>query len=203
MRALSPKLKNGALETNSPFKRRSLRPGAVVEIRVSGIVAEVVRYKIRSGGQFPKVAEHRPVLLPRGPVERERAAAQPVSGVVSSLPARTPPCPLAATRSGRGRRVGGAAGLAEQPPRPYPCGHGLGLRVVDTAVLELDHRIDALAAQALKVVAFASANRPLHELVVNALLVERPLHPPARVWRNLEPLVATAVKLDGHAGVLR
>ena len=57
-KVLSPKLKHGALVINSPFKRRWLRPGAVVEIRVSraGMVAEVVRYKIRSGGKFPKRA---------------------------------------------------------------------------------------------------------------------------------------------------
>jgi hypothetical protein len=117
------------------------------------------------------------------------------AGAFGKTASRVPEAPLP---SGRRRRVGGA-GLAEQPPRPYPYGHVLGLRVVDTAVLELNHRIDALAAQTLKVVAFASANRPLHELVVDAPLVERPLHPPASVWLNLEPHVAAAMKLDGHA----
>jgi len=55
-KVLSRKVKHGALLINSPFNRRWLRPGAVVEIRVSraDMVAEVVRYKIRSGGQFPK-----------------------------------------------------------------------------------------------------------------------------------------------------
>ena len=65
---------------------------------------------------------------------------------------RTPP------RSGRGSRVGRAP-LVEQVPGPYSLGHVLGLRVVDAAVLELDHRVDALAAQALEVLALASANR--------------------------------------------
>jgi len=55
-KALAPKLKNGDLAAGAIFKRRWLRPGAVIEIQVAraDMISEVVRYTVRSGGKYPK-----------------------------------------------------------------------------------------------------------------------------------------------------
>jgi hypothetical protein len=57
--AIRPKLRKRALDVGNPFGRRWLRPGAVVELRVTRarMVAEVVRYRIRSGGRYPQRAD--------------------------------------------------------------------------------------------------------------------------------------------------
>src|SRR5262245_61713675 len=87
---------------------------------------------------------------------------------------------------------------AEELACADPRGHLLGLRAIHAAVLELDHGIDPLAAEAFELVALAAANGSLHDLVVDARVVERLLDLPAGMWRDLEPLVAAAMKLDGH-----
>src|SRR3954454_8747944 len=109
----------------------------------------------------------------------------------------SPPRSFRASRSARGRRDGWAR-LGAELPGADSRRHVLRFRAVDAPVLELDHGIDTLAAQALKIIAFAAPYRAFDELVVDALLVERPLHSPAGVWLDLEPHVAAAVKLDGH-----
>ena len=90
----------------------------------------------------------------------------------------------------------------EQLARPDPLRHVLRLGAVDAAVLELDHGVLALAAEALEVVALARAQRALHELVLDALLVERLLHAPAGMRSELGPDVGTAMELDGHARIV-
>ena len=77
-------------------------------------------------------------------------------------------------------------------------GHVLRVLAIDRPVLELDHRILALTAQALDVVPLSAKERPLHDLVVDPLLVERALDTPARVPLDLDPHVWAAVELDGH-----
>ena len=50
----------------------------------------------------------------------------------------------------------------------------------------------------LPLLALPAAQRPLHDLVGDALLVERALHAPARVALELHPHVRAPVELDRH-----
>src|SRR5205085_635349 len=70
---------------------------------------------------------------------------------------------------------------------------------VDASVLELDRRIEPLSGLLLELIALAARQRPLDDLVFDALLVERLLHLPAGMRADLHPHARTAVELDGHA----
>jgi hypothetical protein len=50
----------------------------------------------------------------------------------------------------------------------------------------------------LQIVALAGPQRALDDLVLDPLLVERLLHPPARVGIDLDPLERAAMELDRH-----
>jgi hypothetical protein len=69
----------------------------------------------------------------------------------------------------------------EEPVRPDARSHFGGLRPIDTAVLELDHRQQPLAAQRPYAQPRPLSEAVLDHVVVDALLVERTLNPPARV----------------------
>src|SRR5437868_936751 len=98
-----------------------------------------------------------------------------------------------------GRRIGVAV---EEPAGADPLGHLAGFGPVDAAVLELDHRVLALARDLLELVALPRAQRALDQLVLDALLVERLLHFPAWVRVDLHPLHGAAMELDRHLATL-
>ena len=75
-------------------------------------------------------------------------------------------------------------------------GHVLRFLTIDRAILQLDHRIEVLPRKPLQVSPLAWASRPLHDLVRDPLLVQRPLHAPARPER---PPRGAPMELDGHA----
>src|SRR5207302_10279914 len=70
------------------------------------------------------------------------------------------------------------------------------------AAPELDGRVQPLAREGDVLLALAAAHGVLYDLVLDARLIERLLHLPARV-RTLDPHRAAAVQLDRQLGDLR
>jgi hypothetical protein len=154
-----------------------------------------------------------PTPLLRGPGETQSVppgraarteAASSVAPVASGYERSLRPClgttiaPLrrAAFRQALLDRWGALA--LEQLARPDSRSHLLRLLAVHGSVLELDHRVLALAAQLLQLVALAAAKRSLDQLVLDALIVQSLLYAPAGMALQLDPDVRAAVKLDGH-----
>src|SRR5262245_4873260 len=69
--------------------------------------------------------------------------------------------------------LGSAPRDAEQLSGPDLFRHLARLRAIHMAVLEFDHRIHPLTAEAFELVAFAAAERPFHDLVLDSHVVER------------------------------
>jgi hypothetical protein len=86
----------------------------------------------------------------------------------------------------------------EQFTSSDPCGHVLGLLAIGRPVLEFDDWILALAAQLLERVALTSTQRSLHDLVLDALLIESLLNLPARMRTDLDPHIRAPMELDRH-----
>src|ERR1700710_2277654 len=76
-----------------------------------------------------------------------------------------------------GLLAGARAQLAGADPRR----HRLRLVPVAGPILELDHRVLALAGESLDLLALAPPQRPLHQLVLDPRLVQCLLHLPARM----------------------
>jgi hypothetical protein len=91
-----------------------------------------------------------------------------------------------------------AAASLHQLAGPDPRGHVLRLFTVDRAVVELDHRVGALAAQPLEGDTLQAPHGPLDDRVLDSGLVERLLNTPARVPVDLDPHRRTAMELDRH-----
>src|SRR5581483_7672608 len=128
-------------------------------------------------------------------------------------PARHGECPppgrreLAVRRRGRGcvgteRARCDEAGVV-QLTRADPFDHVARLLAVHAAVLELDHRVEALPAEALELVAPTAADGPRDNHVLDARGVELALDTPARMPRDLDPEVRAAMQLDGDDRTLR
>src|SRR5262249_43290381 len=81
--------------------------------------------------------------------------------------------------------------------------HLARLPAYERPVLELPPRQLRLTGPLHDLLAAAAADRVLDELVLDAVLVERLLDPPARVRADLHPLIAAAMELHGHGGPLR
>src|SRR3954452_17147710 len=82
--------------------------------------------------------------------------------------------------------------------------HVLRLFAVPRAVLELDRRERVLPGAGDDVGALLAAGpRPRHDVVVDTGLVERLLHPPARVAAELDPHVRASMELHRHSVSLR
>src|SRR5207302_3526626 len=94
---------------------------------------------------------------------------------------------------------GSARSLRVQGARSDRLCHLLRFLAVHAPVLELDHGVLALAAQALEVVARSLPQRALHDLVLDAHLVERALDAPARMALQLHPDVRAPMELHRHA----
>jgi hypothetical protein len=86
----------------------------------------------------------------------------------------------------------------EKVPPSDPVRHLLRLCPVCRPVLELDHGHDPLAGQRLDLRSGPAPHRHLDDLVVDALLVERLLDPPARVSIHLQECQRAPVQLDRH-----
>src|SRR5687767_3514491 len=85
-----------------------------------------------------------------------------------------------------------------QPALPDPPGEVGRLLAKHRPVLELEHGQGALARPPLDLLAVPAQGRLLDDLVVDAGLVERRLHPPARVAGQLVEHEGAAVELEGH-----
>jgi bifunctional non-homologous end joining protein LigD len=96
-----------------------------------------------------------------------------------------------------------AAALLVQPAGRDRRGHLLRILAVRGAVLELDRGVLALPGEALEVVALAGPEGPLDLLVLDAGVVQRLLHLPAGMARELDPPVRTSVKSDRHVATIR
>src|SRR5437763_6927084 len=92
--------------------------------------------------------------------------------------------------------------LLHQPAGLDRLGHLGRLGAVDRAVLELDHRVLPLPRQTLERVTLVAPERTGDDLVVDARLVELPLHAPARMPSELDPEVAAPVELHRHGASL-
>src|SRR5581483_7857300 len=92
-----------------------------------------------------------------------------------------------------------AAALLVQAARADRALHLLRLLAVPASVLELDRRVEGLpGARDHRRPLLAARPRSRHDLVGHPLVVERLLHPPARVPRYLRPEVLAAMQPHGH-----
>src|SRR5579863_4672521 len=98
----------------------------------------------------------------------------------------------------RTRPPAARAPLREKLACSHAGGHLVGLGAVRAAVLELDRGQPLLARERHDLRPGALAVAVLDDLIRDALLIERPLHLPARVQTGVQERPRAAVELDAR-----